>query len=194
VAPAAEVLDAGQRRLAHSALQAGIVGQALHAVGQRVHVANGNDETLGSVAKQIFAASVRSCQHGAAAGERLALDERQPLFDGRQHQNVTFAHQPGQLHLGDGAEELDVLLREARQELLDLRGDISDDAQALGWVPELLECLQQVGHSFAQRHVPGEEHLEGVRGRVCDLGEGFEADSVGNGVDLLRGHAQLKER
>lgn len=73
--PAADLLDAGQGRGRHSIAEAGLVGDALHAVDEAVEIADRQDESFDVVGEEILRAGGRGGDDGAATGKSLSLDE-----------------------------------------------------------------------------------------------------------------------
>ena len=75
LSPAADLLDAGQGRSRHSIAEAGLVGDALHAVDEAVEIADGQDETFDVVGEEILRSGGCGGDDGAATGKSLSLDE-----------------------------------------------------------------------------------------------------------------------
>lgn len=191
--PSAEVLHAQECGFAHALLESRIVGELLHAGGEGADVADGHDEAFDLVGEEVFRAGVGAGEHGASAGHGLSLHEGEALFDRGKDEDVAGAHEAGKLGLRDGAEELHLAGGEAVEDGLHVRRRRADDAQTLGRVLEAFERLEEVRDTLAQADRPGEQDLEAIFGRVGDLLEVLKADPVGDGVDLLGGHAHLEE-
>jgi len=97
--------------VAHGGLEDGVVGELLHAGGEGGDVADGDDEAFDAVGEEVFAAGVGGAEDGAATGQSLTLHESEAFFNAGQDHEMAGGHQLGEFGLGDGAEELNVVLR-----------------------------------------------------------------------------------
>ena len=179
--------------MTHGVLEAGVVGEALEAIGEGVRVADGDDEAFDAIDEEVLAAGVGGTEDGAAAGHGLGLNEGESFLDAGKREDMAAAHERGELGLRDGSEELDVFLRQARKDGADVFLDRADEAEQLARVAEASEGLKQVRDAFAETDCAGEEDLEGVGQRIGGGVETFEANAVGDDVELLARDAHLGE-
>jgi hypothetical protein len=121
------------------------------------------------------------------------LNECEAFFNAGENEEMAGAHFFCQLRLWKRAGEDDVLGGEGGEERADVVLNGSDYGEVFLWVLEACEGLKEVGDSFAEADLAGEENFEGVLWRVLGAGELVEADSVGDDVDFFFGDAHLKE-
>ena len=165
----------------------------LHLFRERVDVADGDDETFDSIGEEVFGAGVGGAEDGATAGERLALNEGEPLFNAGENHEMAGAHELRKLVAGDGSEELDLFAGQAREDGLNVGMHGADDAETLCRVTETSEGLKQIRDAFTEANESDEEDFEAVGRRLGGAGEVFEANTVGDNVDLVRGQAHFNE-
>jgi len=103
------------------------------------------------------------------------------------------AHLFGELGLGECAGKGYIFCGEGGEEWADLVLDGSDDGEALFGMLEAREGLEEVGDSFAEADLAGEEKFEGVVEWRLGWGEVIEADSVGDDMDFFAGDAHLEK-
>jgi hypothetical protein len=191
--PAAEVVDACAGSGGHLLLEGGVVGELLEAVGEGCCVAVGDDEALDSVGEEVFGAGCGGGDDRATAGHGLALDEGEALLDAGKDEDVAAGHEACQLGLGDVSGEGYIFGGEGREERAEVVLHTADQGEVFARMAQAGEGFEEVGDSFAQTDLAGEEDFEGIGGGWFGWGEAVEADAVGDDVEFFGGDSLCQE-
>ncbi len=152
-------------------LERGIVGDLLHFFCQGFDVAVGDDESFAAVGEEVFGPSGCCGEDRASAGHGLTLNECEALFDAGKNEEMAGAHFFCQLRLGDRTGEGDVFGGEGGKKGTDVVLNGSYYGEVFLWVLQACERLKEVGDSFAEANLSGEEKFEEVLWRLFGAGE-----------------------
>jgi hypothetical protein len=174
-------------------LECGVVGDLLHSAGESVDVAVGDDEALLAVGVEVFGAGGGSGENGASASQGLTLNESETLFNAGQNEQVAGAHLFCDLGLRENSDEDDVVGGQRCEKAAHVILNAADDGETLLRMLQTGEGLEQIGNSFADADLAGEEDFKGVSWRVFGSGEVIKSDAVGYYVNFFGREAHLQK-
>ena len=160
--PSAELVDAREGCGAHACAEIRVVGELLQAIGEGDGVATGNDEAFDAVGEEVFGSGGGGGNDGASAGQGLAQDEGEALFDASEREDVAARHESGQFGLGDRSSKSYILGGEDGEHGAEVVLHGADEGEVYARMAQAGKGLEQVRDSFAQTDLAGKEDFEGI--------------------------------